>query len=121
MLLSSHLFNILPLSIYKIKLYIFLSYFSKSASLTPKILYLELYCIFKIYIRYKNLSVFIKLTLIKIFIKKDSIKMRTKTGNNSNDNEVLQTINKPNNSIEDDLKWVEENVPATLAETVNIN
>ncbi len=47
--------------------------------------------------------------------------MRTKSGNNNEKNDttvVIQSTNqKQSNSIEDDLKWVEENVPATLAET----
>ena len=48
--------------------------------------------------------------------------MRTKSGNNTKDETVTSVVvqssnQKQLNSIEDDLKWVEENVPATLAET----
>lgn len=48
--------------------------------------------------------------------------MRTKSGNNNKDETVTSVVvqssnQKQLNSIEDDLKWVEENVPATLAET----
>jgi hypothetical protein len=43
---------------------------------------------------------------------KDSVKMRQKTSTKDKSN-----ADQNQKSIEDDLKWVEENVPATLVET----
>lgn len=45
----------------------------------------------------------------------DSIKMRTKSSSDGGAKVVVQSNQK--STIEDDLKWVEENVPATLTET----
>ena len=47
--------------------------------------------------------------------------MRTKSGNNNKDETVTSVVvqssnQKQLNSIEDDLKWVEENVPTSIAE-----
>jgi len=46
----------------------------------------------------------------------DTIKMRTTVINNSGAKSGEQAQQKQANSIEEDLKWVEENVPASLAE-----
>ena len=47
----------------------------------------------------------------------DTIKMRTTILNGVSDKQQkFKASNNNNNSLEDDLKWVEENVPATLTE-----
>jgi hypothetical protein len=45
----------------------------------------------------------------------DSVKMRQKQTSNKDKSNAQNELNQK--TIEDDLKWVEENVPATLIET----
>ena len=54
---------------------------------------------------------------ILVYFFADSVKMRTKNNSQNMDAIVIQSSNQVKNSIEDDLKWVEENVPVSMAET----
>jgi hypothetical protein len=47
----------------------------------------------------------------------NSVKMRTKSNSDNNKSSVLTLIQTNQKSIEEELKWVEDNVPSTITET----
>jgi hypothetical protein len=47
----------------------------------------------------------------------NSVKMRTKSNSDNNKGTVMTLIQTNQKSIEEELKWVEDNVPSTITET----